>query len=127
VAELRELDPEFTLDEWKRDVVEHTLPKIMEWLLKGKTNQLKPWLGEGVFKRIAAENKARQQEGVQIDTTVLGIMNSEILACEVRLLEFTKSNYDSKLTTVPSNSSATKSTRDHPLYCYISCASRSIA
>lgn len=84
VAELRQLDPEFTLDNWKRDVVEHTLPKIMEWLLKGKINQLKPWLGEGVFKRIAAEIKARQQEGVQIDTTVLGIMNSEILACEVR-------------------------------------------
>lgn len=83
VAELRELDPEFTLDDWKHDVVEHTLPKIMEWLLKGKINQLKPWLGEGVFKRIAAEIKARQQEGVQIDTTVLGIMNSEILACEV--------------------------------------------
>jgi import inner membrane translocase subunit TIM44 len=82
VAELRQLDPEFTLDDWKRDVVEHTLPKIMEWLLKGKINQLKPWLGEGVFKRIAAEIKARQQEGVQIDTTVLGIMNSEILACE---------------------------------------------
>ncbi|KAL3943074.1 MAG: hypothetical protein SGBAC_002851 [Bacillariaceae sp.] len=82
VAELRELDPEFTLDTWKHDVVEHTLPKIMEWLLKGKTNQLKPWLGDGVFKRIAAEIKARQQEGVQIDTTVLGIMNSDILACE---------------------------------------------
>lgn len=96
VAELRQLDPEFTLDEWKRDVVEHTLPKIMEWLLKGKTNQLKPWLGEGVFKRIAAENKARQQEGVQIDTTVLGIMNSEILACEVRALEVrtAKSSHD---------------------------------
>ena len=83
VAELRQLDPEFTLDDWRKDVVEHNLPKIMEWLLKGKINQLKPWLGEGVFQRIAAEIKARQQEGVEIDTHVLGIMNSEILACEV--------------------------------------------
>jgi import inner membrane translocase subunit TIM44 len=78
VAELRQLDPEFTLDDWRQDVVEHTLPKI-----KGKINQLKPWLAEGVFQRIAAEIKARQQEGVQIDTHVLAIMNSEILACEV--------------------------------------------
>ena len=85
VAELRKLDPEFTLDDWRQDVVEHTLPKIMEWLLKGKINQLKPWLGEGVFQRIAAEITARQQEGVEVDTHVLGIMNSEILACEVRL------------------------------------------
>jgi mitochondrial import inner membrane translocase subunit TIM44 len=82
VAEFRKLDPDFTLDDWRQDVVEHTLPKIMEWLLLGKINQLKPWLGEGVFKRIAAEITARKQEGVQIDTHVLGIMNSEILAVE---------------------------------------------
>ena len=83
VAELRQLDPEFTLEDWRQDCVEHTLPKIMEWFLKGKINQLKPWLAEGVFKRIAAEITARKQEGVEIDTHVLGIMNSEILACEV--------------------------------------------
>jgi import inner membrane translocase subunit TIM44 len=82
VAELRRLDPDFTLDDWREDVVEHNLPKIMEWLLMGKINQLKPWLAEGVFQRIAAEITARKQEGVQIDTTVLGIMNSEILAVE---------------------------------------------
>ena len=82
VAELRKLDPDFTLDDWREDVVEHNLPKIMEWLLQGKTNQLKPWLGESVFQRIAAEIAARKQEGVQIDTSVLGIMNSEILAVE---------------------------------------------
>jgi len=82
VAELRKLDPEFTLDDWREDVVEHNLPKIMEWLLLGKINQLKPWLGESVFQRIAAEITARKQEGVQIDTRVLGIMNSEILAVE---------------------------------------------
>lgn len=86
VKELRKLDPEFTLEDWREDVVEHTLPNIMKWLLEGRINQLKPWLGEGVFKRIAAEIKAREQEGVEIDTHVLGIMNSEILACEVRAL-----------------------------------------
>ena len=32
--------------------------------------------------------KAREQEGVQIDTHVLGIMNSEILACEVSWILF---------------------------------------
>ena len=84
VKELRELDPEFTLDDWKRDVVEHTLPQIMQWFLEGRINQLKDWLGDGVFKRIAAEITARQQEGVEIDTHVLGVMNSEILAVEVR-------------------------------------------
>lgn len=83
VRELRVLDPEFTLDDWRRDVASTVLPQIMEWFLQGKINQLKPWLGEGVFKRIAAEITARKQEGVQIDTHVLGVMNSEILACEL--------------------------------------------
>jgi len=82
VKELRDLDPTFELEEWKVDVVEHTLPQIMKWFLEGRINQLKPWLGEAVHNRLAAEMKARQEEGVQIDTHVLGIMNSEILACE---------------------------------------------
>lgn len=82
VKELRQLDPDFTLDDWRRDVVSTTLPQIMEWFLQGKVGQLEPWLGEGVFKRIASEVAARKQEGVQIDTHVLGIMNSEILAVE---------------------------------------------
>jgi Tim44-like domain len=85
VAELRVLDPTFTLEDWRQDVVEHTLPTIMRWFLEGRVNQLKPWLGEGVFKRVAAEMTAREREGTQIDTNVLGIMNSEIIAVEVRV------------------------------------------
>jgi import inner membrane translocase subunit TIM44 len=87
VKDLRQLDPDFELEDWQRDVVEHTLPQIMKWFLEGKINQLKPWMGEGVFKRIAAEITARKQEGVQIDTHVLGIMNSEILSVEQDTLE----------------------------------------
>ena len=87
VAELRLLDPTFTLEEWRLDVVEHTIPIIMRWFLQGRINQLKPWFGEGVFKRIAAEMTAREREGVQIDTNVLAIMNSEIIAIEVRNIE----------------------------------------
>lgn len=84
VKDLRILDPSFTLEGWRSDVVSHTLPNIMDWFLSGRINQLKPWLGDGVFTRMAAEMKAREKEGTQIDTNVLGIMNSEILAIEVR-------------------------------------------
>jgi mitochondrial import inner membrane translocase subunit TIM44 len=85
VRELRKLDPTFTLEDWRQDVIEHILPQIMRWFLEGKINQLEPWLGEGVFRRLAAEMTARKQEGVVIDSHILGIMNSEILACEVRM------------------------------------------
>lgn len=81
--QLRILDPDFTLENWKRDVVEHTLPNIMKLFLEGRITELKPWLGEAVYNRLAAEVRARKKEGVQMDTNVLAIMNAEILACEL--------------------------------------------
>ncbi|KAL3780852.1 hypothetical protein ACHAW5_002785 [Stephanodiscus triporus] len=81
--QLQKLDPDFTLESWKRDVVEHTLPRIMKLFLEGRITELKPWLGEAVYNRLAAEARARKKEGVQMDTNVLAIMNAEILACEV--------------------------------------------
>ncbi len=81
--QLQKLDPDFTMENWKRDVMEHTLPIIMKLFLEGRIQELKPWLGEAVYNRLAAEARARKSEGVQIDTNVLAIMNGEILACEM--------------------------------------------
>ena len=79
--ELRDLDPDFSLEKWKEDLVEVTLPKFMQLFLEGRIKELKPTLGEAVYNRIAAEVRARKKEGVYIDTNVLGIMNSEIYSC----------------------------------------------
>jgi import inner membrane translocase subunit TIM44 len=79
--ELRELDPHFSLEEWKRGLAEVTLPNIMQLFLEGRIKELKPFLGEAVYNRLAAESRARKKEGVYIDTNVLGIMNSDILNC----------------------------------------------
>lgn len=81
--QLQTLDPDFTMENWKRDVVEHTLPNIMKCFLQGRIQELKPWLGEAVYNRLAAESRARKKEGVQMDTNILAIMNAEILACEL--------------------------------------------
>jgi len=79
--ELRELDPDFSLERWKNDLVEITLPKLMQLFLEGRVKELKPSLGESVYNRMAAESRVRKKEGVYVDTNVLGIMNSEILSC----------------------------------------------
>eukprot|EP01083_Nonionella_stella_P152176 487429_1 len=79
--ELRVLDPEFNLEDWKEGLVEVTLPRIMQLFLEGKIKDLKPSLGESVYNRLAAEAKVREKEGLNIDTNVLGIMNSEVLSC----------------------------------------------
>lgn len=80
--ELRELDPEFSLESWKNDVVEVTLPRLMRLFLEGRIKELKPYLGESVYNRMAAESRVRKKEGVYVDTNVLGIMNAEILDCK---------------------------------------------
>jgi len=81
--QLQKLDPDFSMENWKKDVVEFTLPNIMKLFLEGRIQELKPWLGEAVYNRLAAEVRARKKDGVQMDTNVLAIMNAEILACEV--------------------------------------------
>lgn len=80
--ELRELDPDFSLESWKNDVVEVTLPNLMRLFLEGRIKELKPSLGESVYNRMAAESRVRKKEGVYVDTNVLGIMNAEILDCK---------------------------------------------
>jgi len=79
--ELRELDPDFSLERWKNDVVEVTLPNLMQLFLEGRIKELKPSLGESVYNRMAAESRVRKKEGVYVDTNVLGIMNSDIVSC----------------------------------------------
>jgi import inner membrane translocase subunit TIM44 len=79
--QLRDLDPDFSLALWKEDLVEVSLPKIMELFLEGRIKELKPLLGEAVYNRLAAESKARKKEGVYVDTNVLGINHCDILKC----------------------------------------------
>lgn len=79
--ELRDLDPNFSLEVWKSDVEAYTLPKIMRMFLEGRIKEMEPFLGESVYNRLAAEARSRKKEGVYVDSNVLGIMNTEILNC----------------------------------------------
>jgi len=79
--ELRDLDPNFSLEVWKSDVEAYTLPKIMRMFLEGRIKEMEPFLGESVYNRLTAEARSRKKEGVYVDSNVLGIMNTEILSC----------------------------------------------
>mmetsp|Transcript_9017 Transcript_9017/g.12835 ORF Transcript_9017/g.12835 Transcript_9017/m.12835 type:complete len:499 (+) Transcript_9017:190-1686(+) len=78
--ELRELDPYFSIEHWKNDVIAVTVPKFMNLFLEGRIKELKPMLGESVYNRLAAEARTRKKEGVYVDTNVLQIFNSDILS-----------------------------------------------
>lgn len=85
--ELQKLDPEFTMEQFKHDAVEHTVPEIMQFFLDGKIEELKPWLGEGVYKRLSAETKVRKEEGLIVDSNLLGIFNADIVAVEMNKVD----------------------------------------
>ena len=63
--QLQILDPEFTLESWKHNVVEYTLPNIMNLFLMGRINELKPILG--------AIQTTLYIPATKLDTTLLGI------------------------------------------------------
>lgn len=81
--ELRRLDPDFDMEVWKEHVSEGTLPEVIQMMLDGKTKDLKPWLGDAVYSKLSEEIRLRKTEGLVLDNNVLGIENSEVIACKV--------------------------------------------
>ena len=61
--ELRRLDPSFSLEEWKDQVVEGLCHEVLNALLVGDTRSLRPWLTDGVYERICAEIRQRKELG----------------------------------------------------------------
>jgi len=82
VRHLRVLDPDFSLEAFKHNAVEHTLPQIMKWFLQGKIDDLEPWLGESVYHRLNAEIMTRKKEGINLDDNILSIFNAEVLEAQ---------------------------------------------
>jgi import inner membrane translocase subunit TIM44 len=49
------------------------VPKIIKAQLDGDLKVLKPWLGEAVYNKLAADVRVRKSEGISIDSTILNI------------------------------------------------------
>lgn len=50
----------------------------------GNTAALKPWLGEGVYNKLAADIRTRKHDGIVFDTNILDIDENQII---MRFLE----------------------------------------
>ena len=88
IRELRQGDPNFALEEWCHTMTTHYLPLILRWILEGKAKNLQPWMDDNVFQKVAAEIKARQQEGIRLDHRMLQVMHPQdwdVWAVEVGL------------------------------------------
>lgn len=59
-------------------------PNIIKAHLMGNTAALKPWLGEGVYNKLAADIRTRKHDGIVFDTNILDIDENQII---MRFLE----------------------------------------
>jgi len=55
VAELRRLDADFDLEEWQVAISENVIPGIIKDYMGGKASKVRPWMGDAVYNKVAAE------------------------------------------------------------------------
>lgn len=76
---IRNLDPEFVLEDWCEEVKNDFAPHIISAHLNGNTKYLKKHCGEGVYNRLAADIRIRKSEGIVFDPTILDFDQLQVL------------------------------------------------
>jgi mitochondrial import inner membrane translocase subunit TIM44 len=71
-------------EEFAEEVKRTLIPNIIKAQLEGNTSALKPWLGEGVYNKLAADIRTRKHDGIKFDSTILDIDENQIV---MRFLE----------------------------------------
>lgn len=84
VRELRRLDPAFSVEEWRETVSKELVPSIISAFVAADTMKLRPWLGEGLYSRLAHEIRLRKQEGLRYDDArIVDCESCDILAVQL--------------------------------------------
>jgi import inner membrane translocase subunit TIM44 len=71
--------PAFSQEEWAEEVRTHLAPDIIRAHLLGNTSALKPWLGEAVYNKLAADIRTRKHDGIKFDVNVLDIDENQMI------------------------------------------------
>ena len=61
------------------EIKETVVPKIIKAHLLGNTSTLKPWMGEAVYNKLAADIRARKHDGITFDTNILDIDENQMI------------------------------------------------
>ena len=85
IKKFREIDPNFQLDPFLRDLREYILPEVLDAYVKGDVEVLKQWLSAAQFQVYAALTDQYKKAGLKSDGRILDIRNVDIL--NARLLE----------------------------------------
>ncbi|KAJ5160453.1 Mitochondrial import inner membrane translocase subunit tim44 [Penicillium canariense] len=85
VKKFREIDPNFQMEEFLRELREYMLPEVLDAYVKGDIETLKLWLSDAQFSVYAALSKQYTTAGLKSDGRILDIRGVDI--SNARLLD----------------------------------------
>ncbi|KAF8249268.1 TIM44 subunit of mitochondria import inner membrane translocase [Wilcoxina mikolae CBS 423.85] len=83
IRKMREIDPNFQLEPFLRELREYILPEVLDAYVKGDTETLKAWLSAAQFNVYHALNKQYAINGLMLDGKVLDIRHVDILSARI--------------------------------------------
>ncbi|KAF8542705.1 hypothetical protein BDD12DRAFT_802628 [Trichophaea hybrida] len=83
IRKMREIDPNFQLEPFLRELREYILPEVLDAYVKGDTETLKAWLSAAQFNVYHALNKQYSINGLMLDGKVLDIRHVDILSARI--------------------------------------------
>lgn len=66
-------------EEWAAEVKDTLAPKIIKAHLEGDLKTLKPWLGEAVYNKLAADIRTRKNDKIVFDANILNIDENQVI------------------------------------------------
>lgn len=85
IKKFREIDPNFQLEPFLRDLREYILPEVLDAYVKGDVETLKVWLSAAQFQVYSALMEQYTKAGLKSDGRILDIRHVDIL--NARILE----------------------------------------
>ena len=85
VKKFREMDPNFQMEPFLREMREYILPEVLDAYVKGDLETLKLWLSAAQFNVYSALQQQWTQNGLRVDGRILDIRHVDIMTA--RMLE----------------------------------------
>lgn len=83
IRKFREMDPNFQLEPFLRELREYILPEVLDAYVKGENEVLKAWFSAAQYNVYAALNQQYTVNGLKLDGKVLDIRNVDILSARI--------------------------------------------
>lgn len=83
IKKFREMDPNFQVEPFLREMREYILPEVLDAYVKGDTDTLKLWLSAAQFQVYAALTQQYTTAGLKSDGRILDIRHVDILSARI--------------------------------------------